>query len=79
MLVAHGTHDSFVRVSAARDFVQQFRTDAPERPLVYLELPGAQHTFDLYHSVRFHAVVDAVDAFTTCVVGSPAPSRHRSQ
>jgi acetyl esterase/lipase len=72
MLVAHGTHDSFVPVTAAREFVQQFRTVAPERPLVYLELPGAQHTFDLYHSVRFHAVIDAVDAFTACV-GSSAP------
>ncbi len=67
MLVAHGTHDSFVSVGDARDYVARFRAAAPERPLVYLELPGAQHTFDLYHSVRFHAVIDAVDAFTASV------------
>lgn len=73
MLIAHGTRDSFVNVSAARDFVEQFRSTAPKRPLVYLELPGAQHTFDLYHSVRFQAVIDAVDAFTAAV-NSSAPS-----
>ena len=74
MLIAHGTHDSFVNVSAARDFVEQFRSAAPKRPLVYLELPGAQHTFDLYHSVRFHAVIDAVDAFTAAVHSSEPSS-----
>ncbi len=67
MLISHGTHDSFVPVTVAREFVERFRATAPERPLVYLELPGAQHTFDLYHSVRFHAVIDAVDAFTASV------------
>jgi acetyl esterase/lipase len=63
MLIAHGTHDSFVSVGGARNFVTQFRRVAPQRPLVYLELPGAQHTFDLYDSVRFRAVIDAVDVF----------------
>lgn len=52
-----------MRVSGARDFVERFRSAAPDSPLVYLELPGAQHTFDLYDSVRFHAV-DAAHAFT---------------
>jgi acetyl esterase/lipase len=74
MLIAHGTHDSFVNVSAARDFVERFRNTAPKRPLVYLELPGAQHTFDLYRSVRFHAVIDAVDAFTASVHSSEPSS-----
>lgn len=64
MLIAHGMRDSFVPASAAREFVSRFRAAAPKSPLVYLELPGAQHTFDLYHSVRFHEVTDAVDAFT---------------
>lgn len=75
MLITHGTHDLLVRVSAARDFVARFRSAAPQRPLVYLELPGAQHTFDLYQSVRFQAVIDAVDAFTVCVLTS-APAGH---
>jgi acetyl esterase/lipase len=67
MLIVHGAHDSFVAVSSARRFVQRCRTTAPANPVVYLELPGAQHTFDLYTSVRFHAVVNAVEAFTSFV------------
>jgi acetyl esterase/lipase len=63
MFIAHGTHDSFVSVDGVRDFVHQFRATAPHSPLVYLELPGAQHTFDLYHSIRFDAVLGAIDAF----------------
>lgn len=83
MLIAHGDHDSFVPVAEARDFAMRFRAAAPGTPLVYLELPGAQHTFDLYNSVRFSAVVDAVDAFATRVLparssraGGAAPTDH---
>jgi hypothetical protein len=57
----------------ARDFVARFRTTAPERPLVYVELPGAQHTFDLYYSVRFDAVIDAVEAFTAPIALGQTP------
>jgi hypothetical protein len=35
--------------------------------VVYAELPGAQHAFDLFHSVRFDAVVNAVEAFAAWV------------
>jgi hypothetical protein len=35
--------------------------------VVYAELPGAQHAFDLFHSLRFEAVVDAAEAFTAWV------------
>jgi acetyl esterase/lipase len=70
MLVAHGTSDSFAAVGGARAFVQQFRATAPHSPLVYLELPGAQHTFDLYHSVRFDAVLGAIDAFLAGTLGT---------
>jgi hypothetical protein len=30
---------------------------------VYAELPGAQHAFDLFHSPRCEAVIDAIEAF----------------
>ena len=39
--------------------------DAPW--LVYAELPGAQHSFALFHSLRFEAVVDAIEAFAAWV------------
>jgi hypothetical protein len=38
------------------------------QPVVYLELSGAQHAFDLFHSIRFERVVDAVEAFVPWVI-----------
>jgi hypothetical protein len=38
--------------------------------VVYAELPGAQHVFDLVHSLRFEAVVDAIEAFAGWVRSS---------
>jgi acetyl esterase/lipase len=64
MFVAHGDNDSFVPVSGARRFVERLRA-VSQSPVVYAELPGAQHTFDLYRSVRFEAAVDGVEVFTT--------------
>ena len=78
MLIVHGTHDSFVPVSGARQFAQRVRAAGSPSPLVYLELPGAQHTFDLYHSVRVHAVMDTVDAFAASVLSDAAAELRRS-
>ncbi len=64
--VAHGDRDTVVFVEGARAFVEKLRA-ASESPVVYLELPGGQHAFDLFHSVRFERVVDAIDAFTRVV------------
>jgi len=60
--VAHGDHDSLVIVEDARRFVEQLRAASPN-PVVYAELPGAQHGFDLVRSRRFDTVVDAIEAF----------------
>ena len=30
---------------------------------MYAELPGAQHTFDLFHSIRFETLIDRIEAF----------------
>jgi hypothetical protein len=45
------------------------------RPVLCAELPGAQHGFDLYHSLRFGAVINAIEAFATQAVAT-APTRH---
>jgi acetyl esterase/lipase len=60
--VAHGDNDTIVLVEDARAFVERLRS-ASSSPVVYAELPWAQHTFDLFHSLRFDAVVDAIEAF----------------
>ena len=64
--VAHGDRDTVVIVEDARRFVERLRR-ASSRPVVYAELPGAQHGFDLFHSLRFEQVVDAIEAFTAWV------------
>ena len=64
--VAHGEKDTLVLVEDARHFVEQLRSTS-SNPVVYAELPGAQHTFDLFHSLRFEAVVDAIEGFAAWV------------
>jgi acetyl esterase/lipase len=66
-LVAHGDQDTFALVDGARAFVKTLRSRSTQ-PVVYAELPGGQHSFDLFHSLRFEAVVDAVEAFTAWVL-----------
>ena len=53
-------------VDDARHFADELAT-ASDQPVVYAELPGTQHNFDLFHSLRFHAVTDAVESFVDCV------------
>ena len=67
--VAHGDKDTIVLVEDARRFVEELRGSSSS-PVVYAELPGAQHVFDLVHSLRFEAVVDAIEAFAGWVRSS---------
>lgn len=64
--IAHGELDSFVPVAEARRFAERLR-QVSRQPVVYAELPGGQHTFDLYHSPRFEAVVNGIEAATAWV------------
>ncbi|MDG4669410.1 alpha/beta hydrolase [Mycobacterium sp. 236(2023)] len=49
--VVHGSSDSIIPVAQARDFVDRLRTQS-HSPVGYLELPGAQHAFDLFDGAR---------------------------
>ncbi len=64
--VAHGDNDSFITATSAESFVDALRA-VSVNPVVYARLPGAQHSFDLLHSVRFEHVIDGIDAFTAWV------------
>lgn len=64
--MAHGDHDTVVPVGNARAFAEKLRATSAN-PVVYAELSGAQHAFDLFHSLRFEAVVDAIEAFAAWV------------
>jgi acetyl esterase/lipase len=64
--VVHGDRDTALPVAAARHFAHQLR-GVSQRPVVYAELPGALHNFDLFQSPRGEAVIRGIEAFATWV------------
>lgn len=62
MFVIHGRNDTLVPVDEARHFVEKLRANADE-PVVYAELPGAQHAFDVFPSVRTAHVIRAIERY----------------
>jgi acetyl esterase/lipase len=74
--IVHGELDSVVPVDNARAFADQLG-DVSANPVVYAELPGAQHAFDLFHSVRFEAVINGIEAFAAWVVATPGSADRR--
>ena len=51
-----------VPVDQARLFVQELRRTS-KRSVVYAELPGAQHAFDVFPSIRSSHIVRAIDRY----------------
>jgi acetyl esterase/lipase len=74
--VIHGSADNLVRVEQARAFVAELRATSHE-PVLYAEVPGASHAFDVFHSPRTDNAVAAVGRFLTWLVanrrGLPVP------
>ncbi|MCM2309763.1 MAG: alpha/beta hydrolase [Steroidobacteraceae bacterium] len=60
--ILHGTHDSLAGVEEARHFASRLRATSMQ-PVVYAELPGAQHAWDIFRSVRAMESVHAVARF----------------
>jgi acetyl esterase/lipase len=60
--VIHGAHDTLVPVDQARQFVARLR-EVSKRTVVYAELPGAQHAFDVFPSIRSAHIVRAIDRY----------------
>jgi acetyl esterase/lipase len=73
--IAHGDHDTVAPVEVARYFAGKLG-NVSTNPVVYAELPGAQHAFDLFGSLRFERVVDAIEAFTAWVRSREIRSGH---
>jgi acetyl esterase/lipase len=71
-LVIHGTHDNLVPVQEARHFVGALQ-GVSESPVLYIELHGATHGFDVFTSTRTTHVVRAVERF-----GTWARTRHQA-
>ncbi len=72
--VIHGTHDTMVPVGEARHFCDVFRRVAGS-PLVYAEIPGAQHAFEIFPSVRSTFVVHGVERFLAWLWGRHLAAR----
>ena len=75
--MVHGRHDTLVEVSQARAFVEALRGTS-RQPVVYAELPGAQHAFDVFPSIRSAHVVRGVDRFLRFTHDAWREQRQRS-
>jgi acetyl esterase/lipase len=70
--VIHGECDTLVPIAEARHFADVFRRVA-RSPIVYAEIPGAQHAFEIFPSVRSTFVIHGVERFLAWLY-----SRHRA-
>ncbi len=61
-MLVHGDLDSLAVVAEGRVFTEKLRALSAE-PVVYAELPGAEHAFDVVHSLRTEQTVSAVHRF----------------
>ena len=61
-LVLQGVNDTLVPVETARIFVDRLRS-VSRQPVAYVELPLAQHAFDVLASLRCQATTSAVADF----------------
>jgi acetyl esterase/lipase len=66
--VAQGDRDTYSPrfVEIARGFVEELRS-ASSDPVIDAELPDAQHSFDIFHSSLFEAVIDGIEDFAAWV------------
>jgi acetyl esterase/lipase len=76
--VVHGRNDTFLPVEQARVFVARLR-EVSTQPVVYAELPIAQHAFDIFGSVRAARAAVAVEQFLAEIYArTSAPLRQRA-
>jgi acetyl esterase/lipase len=60
--VIHGSLDTLAPVEDAREFVRRLR-EVGEAPVLYAEMAGAQHAFEIFPSFRAAKVIEAVERF----------------
>ena len=65
-LVVHGAADSVVPTAEAHQFVAALR-QASRNIVGYVEVPGANHAFDVLDSLRTHYVISGVQRFLESV------------
>ena len=65
-LVVHGDLDTLVPVAQARSFTERLRQTSAA-PVLYAEMKGAQHAFDLFPSYRAARMIEGAERFLTSV------------
>jgi len=73
-LIVHGRNDSLVPVVEAAHFAELLAAVSTS-PVVYAELPGAQHAFDVFRSVRSAQAAAAVERFSANSFGPPGAAQ----
>lgn len=61
-MILHGTNDSLAAVRDGKVFAEKLQ-DASEQPVVYVEMPGAEHAWETMHSLRTEHTIDGVHRF----------------
>jgi len=65
-MIMHGSHDSLAPLLGARRFRDELQK-VTAAPVVWAELPGAQHAFEIFPSIRSAAVVTGVEQFCAAI------------
>jgi acetyl esterase/lipase len=60
--VVHGDLDTLAPVADARDFVAKLRA-VSDTPVLYAEMKGAEHAFDVFPSYRTARVIEGIERF----------------
>ena len=68
-LIVHGDLDTLAPVAEARAFVSKLR-EVSRKPVVYVELKGAHHAFEVYNSIRAMHAIAGVDLFLAWLVSA---------
>lgn len=72
--IIHGALDTLALAEDARRFADRLRAIS-QQPTAYAELPGTHHNFDLFHSLRFHSVTDAIARFVQLTLAADRERR----
>ncbi|MGB8330392.1 MAG: alpha/beta hydrolase [Polyangiales bacterium] len=73
-LIVHGDRDTLAPVQDARLFAENLRRIS-RAPVMYTELPGAQHAFDIFASPRTARMLDGTLRFLTAMHTSATAAR----
>jgi dipeptidyl aminopeptidase/acylaminoacyl peptidase len=71
-LLVHGDIDTLAPVAEAREFARELRATSQE-PVIYVELHGATHAFEIFQSIRTLQTITAVDLFLTWLLTNDPP------